>query len=79
MDEREKLRKFRELDDAFADALQALEKDDSQADKGDGVSAEASRQSDFEQRLSNLMRDYQQSATNVSELLETLVALKKLA
>lgn len=79
MDEREKLRKFRELDDAFADALQALEKEDSQVASDDGATAHELRQSDFEQQLSDLMKDYQQSAANVSELLETLVALNKLA
>lgn len=79
MDEREKLRKFRELDDAFADALLALEKESHQAAKDKGASAEELRQSDFKQRLTDLMKDYQQSAADVSELLNTLVMLNKLA
>lgn len=79
MDEREKLRKFRELDDAFADALLALEKEGRQAVNDKEVSAEELRESDFEQRLIDLMKDYQQPAADVSELLNTLVALKKLA
>lgn len=79
MDEREKLRKFRELDDAFADALLALEKESHQAAKDKDVSAEELRQSDFKQRLTDLMKDYQQPAADVSELLNTLVVLNKLA
>lgn len=79
MDEREKLRKFRELDDAFADALLALEKDGRQSVNDREVPAKELRESDFEQRLTDLMKDYQQPAADVSELLKTLVALNKLA
>ncbi|WP_051234054.1 hypothetical protein [Halomonas halocynthiae] len=78
MDEREKLRKFRELDDAFADALLALEKETSQSANEKQASDDALRESDFEQRLADLMQDYQQPAADVSELLTTMIALDKL-
>lgn len=85
MDEREKFRKFRELDDAFADALRALDKTTAQDAKAEEESsekladAEAIGQKRFEQRLMALMKDYRQPAGSVSELLETLLALGKIA
>ncbi|WP_245791960.1 hypothetical protein [Modicisalibacter ilicicola] len=75
MDEREKLRKFRELDDAFAQALRDME----------GVSQrqQQAQQQDahqeFERRLRALMHDFRQSDTSVDTLLRTLVELGKIA
>lgn len=86
MDERDKLRRFRELDDAFADALRELDNPDSQLDIPTGPpvrSLEAqeqeaqqadaeSRHLAFERQLNALMEEYAQSAASVSELLRTL-------
>ncbi len=71
MDEREKLRKFRELDDAFAKALQEME-----ASPKEPVDHP---QQNFEQRLRGLMSDFQQSDTDVDELLKTLLELGRIA
>lgn len=71
MDEREKLRKFRELDDAFAKALQEME-------APSDVPARDPQQS-FEQRLRLLMGDYRQSDADVDELLRTLLELRLIA
>lgn len=94
VDEREKLRKFRELDDAFAEALRSLDAADSKSDspEGESVGAEASRQDAanepqdeaarqrlFEERLKALMSEYAQPADNVSRLLETLQSLGRIA
>ncbi|WP_043518868.1 hypothetical protein [Halomonas sp. BC04] len=51
MDEREKLRKFRELDDAFAEALRELEKPNSRLDipTGPPVRSLAAQEADDEQ------------------------------
>lgn len=71
MDEREKLRKFRELDDAFAKALKEIE-----------VSAKEPAhppQQNFEQRLRVLMGDFKQSDADVHELLRTLLELGRIA
>lgn len=80
MDEREKLRKFRELDDAFADALRALDKD-TQKDEGVNAEEQAGVSSDqqFEQRLMALINEYQQTPDSVSELLSTMLSLGKIA
>nr|WP_298415669.1 hypothetical protein [uncultured Halomonas sp.] len=75
MDEREKLRKFRELDDAFSQALRDLE----------GSSKRRQQESDkdarhqFEQRLHELMDDFQQSDDSVRTLLLTLLELGKIS
>ncbi|MCK0714413.1 hypothetical protein ACFO0U_13690 [Chromohalobacter sarecensis] len=70
MDEREKLRKFRELDDAFATALQEL-------DGGGASNAEAEPQEPpFEERLQALMNEYSQSSRSVATLLRTIVELR---
>lgn len=75
MDEREKLRKFRELDDAFSQALRDL----------DGTSKRRQRENeqhvqyDFEQRLRGLMSDFHQNDTSVYTLLRTLRELGKLS
>lgn len=80
MDEREKFRKFRELDDAFGDALRALDKESSkEANTDDEAPAGISTQQHFEQRLTALMKEYRQSPESVSELLCTLLALGKIA
>ena len=89
MDEREKLRKVRELDDAFAEALRELENPDSRLDIPTGPpvrSLEAQQRLDdeaaqqaFERRLKALMRDYAQPAESVSRLLETLRSLGHIA
>lgn len=69
MDEREKLRKFRELDDAFATALQELD--------GGGASNEdtAPQEPPFEERLKALMQEYDQSSQSVATLMRTIVEL----
>ncbi|MBB3142055.1 hypothetical protein [Halomonas organivorans] len=88
MDEREKLRKFRELDDAFAEALRELESPDHQLDIPTGPPVrsleeqeadEQSRQQVFEHRLKTLMTDYALPAESVSELLKTLQSLGRIA
>ncbi len=95
MDEREKLRKFRELDDAFADALRELERPDSELDIPTGPPVrslecleqeagaepqdEQALQRAFEQRLKALMVEYAQPAESVSRLLQTLRSLGRIA
>lgn len=94
VDEREKLRKFRELDDAFAEALRGLDAAESKPDTRSGASAgalagrqdaavepqdEKARQRLFEERLRALMSEYAQPADNVSRLLETLRSLGRIA
>lgn len=88
MDEREKLRKFRELDDAFAEALRELESPDHDLEIPTGppvrsleaqVADEQARQQTFERRLKDLMKDYALPAESVSELLQTLKALGRIA
>lgn len=90
MDEREKLRKFRELDDAFAEALRELEKPDNALDIPTGPPVRSletldeeerrrEREALFEQRLQALMQDYAQPAESVSHLLATLKSLGKIA
>lgn len=86
MDEREKLRKFRELDHAFADALAALDSGEAPRDMPRVMSAaarrevdERDRQADFERRVAALMQEYQQSGESVSVLMRTLLALGKIA
>lgn len=84
MGERDKLRQFRELDDAFAAALRELESTsaaDSSADPGPEPStlaahpAAAESGEPFEQRLEALMSEYELSAERVTELLQTLQRL----
>ncbi len=95
LDEREKLRKFRELDDAFADALRELEHPDNpsptpaapfvhaaeQQEKESQSEPQAvpTRQGNFKQRLEALMADYDQPAENVRCLLQTLSDLGRSA
>ncbi|TDO13992.1 hypothetical protein DFO68_103217 [Halomonas ventosae] len=94
MDEREKLRKFRELDDAFADALRELESPDNQLDIPTGppvrslerLEQEAAESQDeqavqraFEQRLKALMAEYAQPVKSVRCLLQTLKSLGHIA
>ncbi|WP_261532299.1 hypothetical protein [Chromohalobacter canadensis] len=71
MDEREKLRKFRELDDAFATALQEL-------DSVGASNEEATPQEPpFEERLKALMQEYDQSSQSVATLMRTIVELRQ--
>ncbi len=67
MDEREKLRKFRELDDAFAQALRDMDGSTSQP------APEMAETVDFETRLLALMEEYALSREAVRDLVETLV------
>ena len=75
MDEREKLRKFRELDDAFAQALRDME---STSQKQEQEQAQ-NDQHEFERRLRALMTDFRQSDTSVDTLLRTLLELGRIA
>lgn len=88
MDEREKLRQFRELDDAFAEALRELEGCDNAPDTAlePPLLAAAPVQEDerldrnpFEDRLRALMQEYQQPGEQVADLLVTLKALGRIA
>ncbi|MCP1340942.1 MULTISPECIES: hypothetical protein [unclassified Halomonas] len=83
MDEREKLRKFRELDDAFAQALRELDKTSRKPEPEEAAPAQDEpHESDphgFENRLRALMADYQQSDTSVDTLLRTMLKLGKIA
>ncbi|MBZ9556765.1 MULTISPECIES: hypothetical protein [Modicisalibacter] len=65
LSEREKLRQFNELDDAFAKALRDLD-----------ASSEASSRNarrDFEKQLRDLMKDFQQSDDSVRDLLSIML------
>ncbi|MCE9662552.1 hypothetical protein LY622_03785 [Halomonas sp. M5N1S17] len=89
MDEREKLRKFRELDDAFAEALRELEKPNSRLDIPTGppvrslavqeADDEQARQRLFEDRLKTLMSEYAQPRESVALLLRTMQSLGHIA
>ncbi|PMR73529.1 hypothetical protein C1H69_17085 [Billgrantia endophytica] len=89
MDEREKLRKFRELDDAFAEALRELEKPNSRFNIPTGppvrsleereANDEQVRQHVFEQRLKALMNEHAQSKESVAMLLRTMQSLGHIA
>ena len=76
MDEREKLRKFRELDDAFAQALRDLE---GGSQSGRTVEAEPENTLPaFEERLHSLMAEYALSQGCVHEMLSTLLEYKRI-
>lgn len=84
MGERDKLRQFRELDDAFAEALRELDSSpavETPADPESEPSAPAAHAAavesgeSFEQRLEVLMAEYELSAERVRELLRTLQRL----
>ncbi|GHC30759.1 hypothetical protein [Aidingimonas halophila] len=88
MDEREKLRKFRELDDAFAEALKELDGGSGYdtPPQEDAASLEARRQEEeierqrlFEQRLRALMSEYHLPSESVSTLMRTLLELGRIA
>lgn len=90
LDERDKLRKFRELDDAFAEALRELDQPDGHQDiptgppvrtldELDEQEAQQQRETQFLQRLETLMQEYALPAENVCELLSTLRSLGKMA
>lgn len=92
LDEREKLRKFRELDDAFGAALRELDGGESSSDPLATSSADTrvldSQTRDtpaeeahltFERRLRDLMQDYALPEESVSDLLQTLRSLGRIA
>lgn len=79
MGERDKLRQFRELDDAFAEALRELDATPAAEPAADPArpssQAETPRErasGEFERRLEALMAEYKFSSQRVRELLETL-------
>lgn len=75
MNEREKLRKFRELDDAFAQALRELDG----GPRGSEQAFDEHKDSDFEDRLQGLMSEYALSQRCVHEMLSTLMEYKKIS
>ncbi|MGO2008926.1 hypothetical protein [Vreelandella alkaliphila] len=91
LDEREKLRKFRELDDAFAQALRQLEDPNSDFNIPTGppvrsiAALEAEDQAAhsheqerlFEQRLKVLIGEYDLSERDVSEVIHALLESKQ--
>ncbi|WP_416136995.1 hypothetical protein ACM26W_10750 [Halomonas sp. HK25] len=88
MDEREKLRQFRELDDAFAEALRELDGPDVAPDTSvesplltatSPQEDEAPDRDHFEDRLRALMQEYHQPADQVAGLLQTLKTLGRIA
>ncbi|MGQ7249445.1 hypothetical protein ACUN9Y_19190 [Halomonas sp. V046] len=89
MDEREKLRRFRELDDAFAEALRGLENPEAAAEIPTGPPVRSlerqeedearERHQNFEKRLQALMQEYAQPADEVSRLVQTLKSLGRIA
>ncbi len=88
MDEREKLRKFRELDDAFAEALKELDGNGQNhvEPEEDAATREARRQAEeqerqrlFEKRLQDLMAEYRLPSESVSTLMRTLMELGRIA
>ncbi|MCZ0926568.1 hypothetical protein L0636_01560 [Halomonas janggokensis] len=88
MDERDKLRKFRELDDAFAQALRQLEDPGSATDIPTGPpvrSLEALEEEDaekqallreeaFQQQFEALLAEYHMASHELRELIEALLA-----
>ncbi|WP_043532196.1 hypothetical protein [Litchfieldella xinjiangensis] len=92
VDEREKLRKFRELDDAFAQALNELEgkptpKPEAEPpmpsiEQDDELAArrkEREREALFERRVQALMEEYALPRESVATLMRTLLELGKIA
>lgn len=90
MDEREKLRKFRELDDAFAEALRELEKPNSRLDiptgppvrslaEQEAEAAQERRQQAFESQLEALISEYALPKQSVVLLLRTMQTLGYIA
>ena len=90
MDEREKLRKFRELDDAFAEALRELEKPDGRFDiptgppvrslaEQEAEDVQQRRQQAFESQLESLISEYALPKQSVVVLLRTMQMLGHIA
>lgn len=91
LDEREKLRKFRELDDAFAQALRQLDDPnnsmniptgppvrslaDLEAD--DQAALSEKRDHEFNERLKALISAYDFSERELSELIQTLLTYER--
>ncbi|WP_249976628.1 hypothetical protein [Vreelandella olivaria] len=88
LDEREKLRKFRELDDAFAQALRQLDDPENSLDipTGPPVRSLADLEADdqaalaqqreklFNERFKALISEYDLSERELSEVIQTLLA-----
>lgn len=91
LDEREKLRKFRELDDAFSQALRQLEDPNSDFNipTGPPVRSIAALEAEdqavrtqeqdrlFHQRLKALISEYDVSEREVSDVIQTLLEYKR--
>lgn len=85
--ERDKLRQFKELDDAFAQALQALDDPDSAADiptgppvrslaaleEDDNQAQVEGRHQEFTRRVEALLNEYGMPHAELVELIETLL------
>lgn len=88
LDAREKLRKFRELDDAFAQALRQLDDPDNRLDiptgppvrslaeleAEDQAAINEKRDAEFYERFQALLADSHLSEGELSELIETMLA-----
>ncbi|AVI63383.1 hypothetical protein [Halomonas sp. GFAJ-1] len=91
LDEREKLRKFRELDDAFAQALRQLDDPNNSMDipTGPPVRSLADLEADdqaalaenrdhvFNERFKALISEYGLSERELSELIQTLLTYER--
>lgn len=91
MDEREKLRKFRELDDAFAEALKGLDgsvrpekapdssplRSVEELEREEAKRAQEARDAEFREQLSSLMAEYAQSPRGACELLRVIEAERR--
>ncbi|WP_346797944.1 hypothetical protein R5M92_03675 [Halomonas sp. Bachu 37] len=87
LDERDKLRKFRELDDAFADALRQLDDPNNalgiptgppvrslQSLENEQAQVDAEeREKQFKRQLDALLAEHDQPAASVGQLLQTLL------
>lgn len=73
MDEREKLRKFRELDDAFAQALRELEKPDSRLDIPTGPPVRSLAELEAEDRQEREAEERQQRQQAFETRLQSLM------
>lgn len=76
MNEREKLRKFRELDDAFSQALREL---DAGSAPSRGHAAKPVDRPTFEERLDSLMQEYSLSQSCVHKMLSTLMEYERIS
>nr|WP_286009650.1 hypothetical protein [Salinicola sp. S1-1-2] len=79
MNERDKLRKFRELDDAFAQALRELDGGASRHEKEEEKEEVVANSPGFEDRLHSLMNEYALTRVNVHEMLSTLIEYRRIS